>query len=199
VAYSYYWNHQTQRLFHGSDIILENRFDVSFRHIQRIVKVFNDQVKKDISVPNLAPSNELKRGPTSGLTEELKECILEFISLTGFCLPIRHFTEIFNNTYGRNISVAIMHRYKKSMGSVLRNSFVKPLLNDDHKIRGLQFMLNRLELSTEGYYRIKDMKNVVHVDEKWFCVTRGKEKSDNFLKNSDIPTKWSFTNHISKK
>jgi hypothetical protein len=157
ASYNYLWNRETQRLFPDSDIILENRFDVSFRQIQGIVKVYNDQVKKDIAFPNLAPSKELKRGPTSDLTEGLKECILEFNSTTGFWRPIRNFTEVFNHTYGRNISVSTMHRYTKSMGSILRNSFVKPLLNDDHKIRRLQFVLNRLEPTTDGNYRIKDM------------------------------------------
>jgi hypothetical protein len=40
----------------------------------------------------------------------------------------------------------------------------------------LQFALNRLEPTTEGNYRIKDKKNVVHVDEKWFYVTKEKRK-----------------------
>jgi hypothetical protein len=66
------------------------------------------------------------------------------------------------------------------MGSVLHNSFVKPLLNNDHKIRQLRFVLNRLESTTDGNYRIKDMMNVVHVDKKWFYVTREKRNVRQF-------------------
>jgi hypothetical protein len=176
AAYNYYWNHDTQRLLRGSDIILKNRLNVSFRQIHRIVKAYNDQIKEDIAVPDLTPKNKLNCEPHSSLTDELRECILVFNSTTGFWRPIRNFTEVFNSTYGRDISITTMHRYTKSMGSVLRNSFVKPLLNDDHKIRRLQFVLDRLEPTTEGNYRIKDMKNVVHVDEKWFYVTREKRK-----------------------
>jgi hypothetical protein len=110
----------------NSDIILENRFDVSFGQTQRIVKEYNDQVKEDIAVPNLARKRELICGPPSGLTGELRKCILEFNSTTEFWRPIRNFTEVFNSTYGRDISFTTMHRYAKSMRSVLRNSFVKP-------------------------------------------------------------------------
>lgn len=58
------------------------------------------------------------------------------------------------------------------MGSVLRTSFMKPVLRDFHKINRLQKVLNRLESSDQRSFRIKDMSIVVHVDEKWFYVTR---------------------------
>jgi hypothetical protein len=93
---------------------------------------------------------------------------------------MRKFTANFNRRYATNISASSMQRYTKSMRAVLCNSFVKPLLKDYHKMNRLQIVLNRLEPTREGNYRIKDMKNVVHVDEKWFYVTREKRKVRQF-------------------
>jgi hypothetical protein len=60
------------------------------------------------------------------------------------------------------------------MGLMLRYSFVKPLLHDIQNVERLKLVLNQLEITRDGNYRIKDMKNVVHVEEKWFYTSKVK-------------------------
>ncbi len=65
-----------------------------------------------------------------------------------------------------------MQKYTKEVGVILRHLFVKPLLKENHRIRRLKFILNRLEPVGNGVFRIKKMNNEVHFDEKWFYMTR---------------------------
>jgi hypothetical protein len=127
------------------------------------------------------------------------ECILEFNFMQGYWLNIRNFTERVNALYGTTFAFSTMQKYTKQMDSVLRHSFVKPLLQENHKNRRLEFVLNRLEYVGNGEYRIKDMNNHVHIDEKWFYVTREDRKIVSSLKKSVIQTKQHHTSLILKK
>ena len=176
ASYNYFFDRGLNRLPQNCGKYLEERFDVSLRQIQRIAKDYREQIDAGILWPDLAPRHDVIRGPDSELTEDLMECILEFNSMDGYWRPIRNFTNTFNEIYGTDFSYTTMYKYTKSMGSVIRNSFVKPLLKDVHKLNRLIFVLNRLEPIEGGNYRIKDLKNVVHVDEKWFYVTREHRK-----------------------
>lgn len=73
------------------------------------------------------------------------------------------------------------------MRSVLHYSFVKPLLNDIHKLERLKFVQSQLKITSDGNYRIKDMRNAVHIDEKWFYTTKVKRKVRQFPQEQRYP------------
>jgi hypothetical protein len=151
-------------------------FDLSLRQIQRIVAQYNNELAAGKTFPNLLSKSITHKGPISELTEELMECILEFNSMEGYRLPIRQFTLRFNEVYGTTFHFSTMQKYSKLMSSVMKTSHVKPRLKDIQKLRRLDFVLNRLEPVENGVFRIRDMRNKIHVDEKWFYVMRTQRK-----------------------
>ena len=51
---------------------------------------------------------------------------------------------------------------------------IKSTLTDDNKVGRIRFCLSMLdELSVPEEPRFKGMYNVIHIDEKWFCRTKG--------------------------
>ncbi|KAH9103000.1 hypothetical protein AeMF1_020566 [Aphanomyces euteiches] len=57
-----------------------------------------------------------------------------------------------------------------------RSSYVKPLLTSDNKTTRLKFAMSFLRPSSSGNLVFNDMFNYVHVDEKWFYLTKVKRK-----------------------
>lgn len=52
---------------------------------------------------------------------------------------------------------------------------IKPLLTDPNKIQRLEFSLSQLHVDRiENKIKFGDMKNVIHIDEKWFYITTTK-------------------------
>ncbi|KAF0702012.1 hypothetical protein AaE_016180 [Aphanomyces astaci] len=57
-----------------------------------------------------------------------------------------------------------------------RSSYIKPLLTDDNKAMRLEFAKSFLRPSSKGGHLFTSMRDIVHIDEKWFFLTKVKRK-----------------------
>ena len=155
---------------------LANRYNVSDETIRRLSKVIITQLDQGILFPTFEQVPRVRKGPPSLLTEELAECLIEFNSMEGYFMPIRDFTNKFNEIYGTDFSCATMHKYAKKLNVRFGNSFVKPILKPVHLIKRLQFVLGETREAGEeaevGDFEFIPFEHVIHVDEKWFYATR---------------------------
>jgi hypothetical protein len=162
----------TERLIPGGMEILQARFNVPARTIYNIVEEFLLQDQDINRTPDLSRKRKSDSDERIMLTEDLRQCLLEFNSNEGYALPIRSFAVRFNAVYGTDFSYSSLEKYMKLIGKRTRVSSIKPTLKDSHKIRRLDWILHKLELNEDNNWQFKDEKHVIDVDEKWFFVDR---------------------------
>lgn len=88
---------------------------------------------------------------------------------------------------GIHLSPTTLHR-KFKMGLIRRHSStVKPFLKDENKMARLRFCLSMLDESTVNTApKFLDMHSILHIDEKWFYMTK-KKKSYYLVAEEDDP------------
>lgn len=88
---------------------------------------------------------------------------------------------------GVHVSSTTLHK-KFKMGMIRRHSSsLKPFLKDENKKGRLRFCLSMLDESTLNTDpKFSDMQNIVHIDEKWFHVTK-KSKTFYLVPEEDDP------------
>ncbi|XP_065847377.1 uncharacterized protein [Euphorbia lathyris] len=93
-------------------------------------------------------------------------------------VPLHKRTTLRSLSSAINISPSILARRLK-FGKIRRHSnAIKPILKEENKRSRLQFCLSMLEANTIPHEPIfKGMYNMVHIDEKWFYMTK---KSENY-------------------
>lgn len=75
------------------------------------------------------------------------------------------------------VSRATLQRWGKAGLFKIFASYIKPSLTADNKFLRLRFSLEYLELDrVMNTLRYSSMHNVVHIDEKWFFITKGKNR-----------------------
>ncbi|KAL6564551.1 hypothetical protein OROMI_016001 [Orobanche minor] len=92
-------------------------------------------------------------------------------------IPLSQRTCIRSIACAMNVSKSTVHRYRKS-GKIRRHSNpVKPLLKESNKRARVQFCLSMLDQSSIPQNPVfEGMYNVIHIDEKWFYISRKTEK-----------------------
>lgn len=102
-------------------------------------------------------------------------------------IALRKRTTIRSLSEALDVSKSTLHRRFK-MGRIRRHSnTLKPLLKDENKKARLRFCLSMLEESTiDTNPKFKRMENIVHIDEKWFSMTK-KSKKYYLLPEEDDP------------
>ncbi|KAI5424708.1 hypothetical protein KIW84_030771 [Lathyrus oleraceus] len=90
-------------------------------------------------------------------------------------LPFSQRTNIRSLAFALKTNPTSVFRLIKS-GAIRRNSnAIKPLLKEKNKISRLEFCLSMLE-GTPHDPMFKSMHNIIHIDEKWFYMTKKSEK-----------------------
>lgn len=166
-----------RKLIHNAGVAIQDKFQIGRSTLHRIAKTYFDQVNADVLYPNFKEKKKGNVGPSSGLTVELSDCILEFNAYEGFRFAIRSFTQQFNGIYETDIKVTTMDRYVKLLHGVMKRSYIKPLLKDYHLVSRLQFILNLVEPvpGAVGHLQFRDLSNVFHIDEKWFFTRQSNQ------------------------
>ncbi|KAH7842117.1 hypothetical protein Vadar_001649 [Vaccinium darrowii] len=76
-----------------------------------------------------------------------------------------------------NMAKSTLHRRCKECAIKLHTNALKPYLTEENKKTRLRFCLSMVELSSLTSQPIlKDMYNYVHVDEKWFFLSKESER-----------------------
>ncbi|KAF0710382.1 hypothetical protein As57867_005530, partial [Aphanomyces stellatus] len=75
------------------------------------------------------------------------------------------------------VAKSTLHRRMKNNPRFnARSSYVKPLLTDKHKATRVDFVKSFLRPALNSYHVFANMHNIVHVDEKWFYLSKIKRR-----------------------
>jgi hypothetical protein len=167
----------TQRLVDRSVEVITRRFGISPRVLSNILKEYDDKIAAGHIWIDLSPADRSQCGIDSGLTPEVKENLIDLHNLTQGKLTIRQLSEEYWNEFGVWISKSTMQRYMDKLGQTLHSSYVKPTLTNVQVLNRIQFILQHfIYHAGHGIYRFRCTKHWVHLDEKWFYMTRLKTK-----------------------
>ena len=146
-------------------------FLVPLRTVQRIWK----RGKDTLSGTNVDPSN--RRAKWCGR----KRCEIDLSRIAD--VPLNRRTTLRSLAGALNVNHATLHARLKE-GLIRRHSnAIKPLLKEENKISRLRFCLSMLDAGSLPHApKFVDMYNTVHIDEKWFYMTR---KSNTYYLLSD--------------
>ncbi|PNX75296.1 mariner transposase [Trifolium pratense] len=152
----------------------------------RLIRGAIDMVKSQFSVSRSTIQRIWKQGRNSGvyvdvshkLTKNVgrKRIQVDFNRLRD--IPMRKRTSIRSTSSAMNMSKSTLHRYLK-MGVLRKHSnAVKPFLREENKKSRLQFCISMLDASSLPHDpTFLGMYNIIHIDEKWFQMTK---KSQNY-------------------
>ena len=92
-------------------------------------------------------------------------------------IPLRRRTNIRSLSNAINVPKSTLYRRIKEGAIRPHSNALKPYLSEENKKVRLQFCLSMLEPnSLEGQPVFKDMHNYVHIDEKWFYMSKESER-----------------------
>ena len=102
-------------------------------------------------------------------------------------IPLRQRTTVRSLSYAVKVSKSTLHRSLKS-GVLRRHSnAIKPFLKEENKKDRLRFCLSMLDSSSLPHDPIfLGMYNTIHIDEKWFYMTK-KSESYYLLQDEEVP------------
>lgn len=152
-----------RKLKRGETRAVASQFSVSIRTVQRIWK----QGKND--------------GPYVDVSHKLtKNCGRKRIQLDVDRMreiPLSKRTTMRDLSCALDVSASTIHRRVKSGDIRKHSSAIKPSLTEEHKRARLRFCLSMLESSSLPHNPIfSEMYNIIHIDEKWFNMTKKNEK-----------------------
>ncbi|XP_028127419.1 uncharacterized protein LOC114323924 [Camellia sinensis] len=92
-------------------------------------------------------------------------------------IPLRHRTNIRSLSKALNFPKSTVHRRIKEGKIRPHSNALKPCLSEDNKRARLRFCLSMLEPnSLQGQPMFKSMYDYVHIDEKWFYISKEAER-----------------------
>lgn len=146
----------------GTQVELAQQYGVSRWTIGRIWKAVQKHLTHNQA---LKPSKDYKGKVGRKVMQIPDQAIMD--------LPLRKRCNIRSMACALNISKSSVHRLVK-WGKVRRHSStLKPALTVKNKIQRLRFCLQQLDpLTVNTQPAFKDMFNVIHVDEKWFFMSK---------------------------
>ena len=177
VAYSSrYRDPVTNKLIYGALNHLTERFNYSEKAIRNVLKEYDSKLANGDIFINLSPSSRENCGVPSRFTDEVRDNLIDLHHMTKGELGVRELRVLYLTEFGIHISKSSMQEYLDKLKQTYRSSYVKPSLTEAQKFNRLQFILGKIINVGHGVYRFKPLKNVLHVDEKWFYVTKLKKK-----------------------
>jgi len=89
-------------------------------------------------------------------------------------IPLNRRSSLRSTASAVGVSLTILHRRLKDGDLRKHNSIIKPTLSQQHRLRRVDFCKSFLcFLDRRKFY---DMNDVIHVDKKWFYLTKVKRK-----------------------
>lgn len=148
------------------------RYNCSRASTFRWKQSYEDQIKEGILFPSLGPKRVDKCGRKSSLTALWKNRIFKANSETLGRLTLDQLRLHIKKRFKSTLPKETLRRWTKKLGMKTRRSYVKPLLRMKHRAQRLRFILEKLD--KKGHFKKENM--TIHVDEKWFYLTRVKGK-----------------------
>jgi hypothetical protein len=177
VAFSIqYYSHDRKRLVDGSMEIIKNRFDYGETTIKHVMKEYFNQIANNIIFPTLKPSDRGECGPDSFLSDEMRENLIDIHNMTKGKKTDRELVVIYEKEFGVVLSHTSMAKYMKLLNSSWKSTYLHPKLTIQQMINRLEFIIGKCVYHGNGVYSFIDESNTVHVDEKWFYVSKNKNR-----------------------
>lgn len=153
------------KLHHGVLKKISSDFSVTRQTMALLWQKFNGTEKKPL---NTFPLN-IKRQPGSG---RLPKYDIEELRAEVVKLPLMQRKTIRDLAYSLKIPPSTMHRIVRDPDNGFRRhtSSLKPFLKESNKLERVLYAVSKIHGET-----YQDMEDEVHVDEKWFFLTRVNE------------------------
>jgi hypothetical protein len=148
--------------------IIAEKFKISVRTLRRIVTDYDDQTKQGVLIPDLRSLKEGRCGAKSQLIPEKEKIIRSINDSVKGNMPLIWVREEYELRTGESISPETIRKYFEEMGIVKGHAYLKPRLTDEQRLKRLQFIVSKL--GNEKQFNFDPLR--IHVDEKWFSVTR---------------------------
>jgi hypothetical protein len=137
--------------------LVASMLHTSVRSIERVWKTAQEQLEQGL------PISSKKKGKCGGKRKDLD------LSRTS-TIPLNRRRTIRSLAKSLGVSRSTLHR-RFRLGELKRvSNTLKPSMTEANKIQRLQHCLSMLDENSPC--RFKDMDNFVHIDEKWFDMTR---------------------------
>jgi len=88
-------------------------------------------------------------------------------------IPLNRRSSLRSIASALGVSLTTLHRRLKDGDFRKHNSIIKPTLSQQHRLRRVGFCKNYIDMDRRKF---DDMNDVIHVDEKWFYLTKVKRK-----------------------
>lgn len=138
-------------------------FDVNIRCVQRIWKRSQQNTDGVVNVSHMKTKNCGRKRVQIDLTRVQE-------------IPLHRRTTLRSLSAALNVGYHTLFNHFKD-GLIRRHSnAIKPFLKDENQLARLRFCLSMLDPRSMPYEpKFVDMYNVIHIDEKWFYMTKKKE------------------------
>jgi hypothetical protein len=177
VAYSaMYRQNGDGRLVDNSRIFLAKRFGCSENSIKNVLTEYDKQIANGVIFPDLKPKGRELNHVPSGLTDEVRINIYDIHEMSKGKYTIRQMAVAYENEFSVQMHWTTMQKYWSLMEGNIRSSYIKPKLQTQQQINRLNFTLGKIVHAGHGVYEFDKMLNTVHVDEKWFYVSKLKQR-----------------------
>ncbi|XP_074352653.1 uncharacterized protein LOC141691797 [Apium graveolens] len=150
----------------GTTKAVANEFSVTMRTVQRIWKRAKETSNGVVNVSHLKTKNCGRKRVQIDL-QQLKS------------IPLSKRTTLRSTAYAIKVAKLTLFRCLKRGGKIRRHSnSIKPFLTDKNKRSRVEFCLSMLDKNSfPNNPQFVNMENIIHIDEKWFYLTK---KSENY-------------------
>ena len=151
-------------------VVAAELFKVSVRTVSRIMAAAKQGEEVGLAGASLVSKRKEHSGRHCGLTGPVKYRIKALNRATKGRLSIRSLAKQFSAA-DIPLAKSTLHRWLPALDAKLVRTYVKPMLQTHHVLHRLQFILQRVH-----YGSFIPLKNVIHVNEKWFNTVPLKRK-----------------------
>lgn len=153
------------KLVKGAIQVTAAKFMKSSKTISRIWRRAQESLQSGAVCADMASRKRGNCGRKRKNRDEIANLIAQ--------VPLAKRTTLRSLSAATKIPIGTLYNVLKEGRLKRVNSTVKPHLGEENKIQRLKFALDMLEPESDKF---KEMFNMVHVDEKWFYLTKIKKK-----------------------
>lgn len=159
----------SDKLIIGTIPAAASRFKVSETSIRKLYNRGCRSVSEGTFIPDITARHAGRSG---------RKKALELDTEAIMALPLTLRQNIRSTAHHLNVSKSSLHRRIKEGGLIRpHTSAIKPFLTEQNMLQRVQFCISHVDLdSSTNVYNFDLMMNTVHIDEKWFYLTRTEQR-----------------------
>jgi hypothetical protein len=151
--------------------MLEEKWNVSKREIQRVFKEYRDKKAIDQLHVNLSPNKKGVDGMVSKLSIDVRRRIQTISDLAMGKLTYQIIRDQLEDE-GFDFCTETVRQYCLQMNVKIASVRVKPKLQEHHKMARIKFILDQIDWTVKSHPVYRSQEKLVHIDEKMFRYLR---------------------------